>query len=104
MQQAAEARARRGIPTFGHEITEEEKRQEVWRIAFCMMFDGIGLATSLNILLFNEEESEMPYRFWFFGYGTSTVISLIYNSCLIREVNKGYVTKNSEALTFVLEV
>ena len=69
-----------------------------------MMFDGIGLATALNVLLFNEEISVMPYRFWFLGYGFSTIISLMYNFCLVREVNKGYVTKNSEALTFILEM
>ena len=69
-----------------------------------MMFDGIGLATALNVLLFNTETSVMPYKFWFLGYAVQTIISLMYNLCLIREVNQGYVTKNSEALTFVLEM
>jgi len=69
-----------------------------------MMFDGIGLATSINVIVFNTEKSVMQYKFWFLGYAVSTAISLIYNTCLIREVNKGYVTKNSEALTFVLEM
>jgi hypothetical protein len=46
----------------------------------------------------------MPYKFWFLGYAVQTIISLMYNLCLIREVNKGYVTKNSDALTFVLEL
>ncbi len=69
-----------------------------------MMFDGIGLATALNVLLFNKEHSVMPYKFWFLGYAFSAVISLIYNTCLIREVNRGYVTRNSEVLTFILEV
>ena len=69
-----------------------------------MMFDGIGLATALNVLLFNTEKSVMPYKFWFLGYGVSTSISLIFNLCLVREVNRGYGTKNSESLTFILEM
>jgi hypothetical protein len=69
-----------------------------------MIFDGIGLLTSLHVLLSNHEISEMPYRFWFLGYSVSTFISLIYNFCLVREVSKGYVTRNSEVFTYMLEL
>jgi hypothetical protein len=34
---------RRGIPSYGHELTEEEKRQEIWRILFNVIFDFIGV-------------------------------------------------------------
>jgi hypothetical protein len=69
-----------------------------------MMFDGVGFLTSLNVLLFNHETSVMPFRFWFLGYAVSTFISLIYNFCLVREVSKGYITRNSEVFTYMLEL
>ena len=43
LKQAAENRMRRGIPSYGHELTEEEKRQEIWRILFNVIFDFIGV-------------------------------------------------------------
>jgi hypothetical protein len=69
-----------------------------------MLFDAVGFITSLNALLLNHETSVMPYRFWFLGYAVSTFISLVYNFCLVREVSKGYVTRNSEVFTYLLEL
>ena len=69
-----------------------------------MLFDAVGFITSLNALLLNHETSVMPYRFWFLGYAVSTFVSLVYNFCLVREVSKGYVTRNSEVFTYLLEL
>ena len=69
-----------------------------------MLFDAVGFITSLNALLLNHETSVMPYRFRFLGYAVSTFISLVYNFCLVREVSKGYVTRNSEVFTYLLEL
>lgn len=66
MLKALERRRARGIPDHANELTDEERRQEAWRILFCVIFDIIGvselkyswmqLVSSINVVFFKTDE------------------------------------------------
>eukprot|EP00347_Sterkiella_histriomuscorum_P022048 403331868 len=101
---AAENRQRRGIPEGASEMTVEEKRQEIWRLFFCIIFDIIGIVVSFNIELVNKEECNMPIKFWFIIYGSLSAISVLFYVCLIRELSKSYITKGSQTFSFIIDL
>ncbi|CDW83467.1 pinus taeda anonymous locus 2_4925_01 genomic sequence [Stylonychia lemnae] len=104
IQQAAQNRARRGIPADAHEITSQEQSQEIWRLVFCILFDLIGVFISVNIEFFNDESCEMPIKFWFLVYGIMSIISALYNAAYIREIMKLYIAKSSESFSFLIDM
>ena len=98
-----------------HEITNDEKKQEIWRIFFYVAFDLIGVSRNSTlhikiigstyvVFFINEEECEVPLKFWYISYGLQSLISGIFYLCLIKEVSKNYITKSSEAFSFLIDL
>lgn len=101
---AAENRARRGVPLDAREITLDERKQELWRTAFCILFDLAGVIVSINIQFFNHDECNMPIKFWFLQYGIQSMISAAFLMAFIVEISKLYITRNAEIFSFIIEL
>lgn len=66
--------------------------------------------TALNVLVYtgnlaSEVKHDHSYiKEWFIIYGLQAVTSIGYFIALIREINKGYITRNGEVFSMIIDM
>ena len=68
------------------------------------------MITTLNVFIYTGRlDSEKPHdhsyiTVWFAVYGLQALTSISYFAALIREINRGYITRNGEVFAMIIDI